>query len=188
MPQVAAREKSPTLRMYSSPGDAEPGSRKRSVLDRLEDSKFGKSSPPKVFWSFVEQQQLALNHSQENRGQDLKQKKEMADSMRRWFRCSFIVHFLFLVHNSQFCNFSSWQVYGPWGDGREDGSLPAKEKWGNHTCWSVPIYPTTGAVIYVVKECFAICLCVIQCKSAFKRLCLSLLLGAIVLIGMKYEL
>ena len=46
--QVAAREKSPTLRMYSS-ADKEPGAKKRSVLDRLEDSKFSQSSPPKVF-------------------------------------------------------------------------------------------------------------------------------------------
>ena len=46
--QVAAREKSPTLRMFAS-GDKEPGAKKRSVLDRLEDSKFSKSSPPKVF-------------------------------------------------------------------------------------------------------------------------------------------
>ena len=162
--------------MYSSPGDAEPGSRKRSVLDRLEDSKFGKSSPPKVFWSFVEQQQLALNHSQENRGQDLKQKKEMADSMRRWFRCSFIVHFfLFLVHNSQFCNFSSWQVYGSWGNGREDGSLPAKEKWGIHTFGSGPMYPTTGAIFVVVKESFCIYLCVITVSvNLHKRLCLCM--------------
>ena len=45
---MAAREKSPTLRMFAS-GDKEPGAKKRSVLDRLEDSKFSKSSPPKVF-------------------------------------------------------------------------------------------------------------------------------------------
>ena len=45
---MAAREQSPTLRMFTS-GDKEPGAKKRSVLDRLEDSKFSKSSPPKVF-------------------------------------------------------------------------------------------------------------------------------------------
>ena len=45
---MAAREKSPTLRMFAS-GDKEPGAKKRSVLDRLEDSKFSQSSPPKVF-------------------------------------------------------------------------------------------------------------------------------------------
>merc|ERR550532_2957584 len=52
--------------MFTS-GDKEPGAKKRSVLDRLEDSKFSKSSPPK-----------------EDKGQELKQKKEMADSMRRF--------------------------------------------------------------------------------------------------------
>ena len=112
--QVAAREKSPTLRMYAS-ADKEAGAKKRSVLDRLEDSKFSKSSPPKVFHSCF---QLKI-WLQENKGQEIKQKKEMADSMRRlFFLPLFDLVFIFILK----------KVHSSRGNGREDGCISAKEK------------------------------------------------------------
>ena len=71
---MAAREKSPTLRMYAS-GDKEPGAKKRSVLDRLEDSKFSQSSPPKVFCLNVSQFLNLYLPSGEQRSRDQAEKR-----------------------------------------------------------------------------------------------------------------